>query len=181
MKYFFFASLWNKFSKRISDYLILTRLLNEYFTQFNSQRTFQMPLIVSLEQRLIALYQKQSTELINRRRQDVKDQMEDLAPASENHPIKGERYSKDILSYFFFSQRTFLDSGKTKTMFEELLNAKVDVFVAWSLDLWLLPLPMLTVCRATMRSPKWQPHLIVIKKVSFTQSFERRIRIQKSV
>lgn len=42
----------------------------------------QIPLIVSLEQRLVTMYQKKATELINRRRQDVKDQMEELTPSS---------------------------------------------------------------------------------------------------
>lgn len=44
---------------------------------------YQIPIIHSLEQRLINMYQKKANELISRRRQDVKDQMEELTPTSK--------------------------------------------------------------------------------------------------
>lgn len=44
----------------------------------------KIPLINSLEQRLISMYQKRATELIGRRRQDIKDQVEELTLVTKN-------------------------------------------------------------------------------------------------
>lgn len=62
--------------------------LRGYVTDLVECLDEKIPLIISLEQRLIALYQKQSAELMNRRRQDVKDQMEDLTPTKNLIAIK---------------------------------------------------------------------------------------------
>lgn len=42
----------------------------------------QVVILTSMEQRLLSLYRKRATELISRRRQDMRDQAEELAPTS---------------------------------------------------------------------------------------------------
>uniref|UniRef100_A0A8D8U288 PAX3- and PAX7-binding protein 1 n=1 Tax=Cacopsylla melanoneura TaxID=428564 RepID=A0A8D8U288_9HEMI len=49
----------------------------------------QIPVLVGLEQRILALVERQAAGLIARRRQDVKDQAEEMSPANLSNKILG--------------------------------------------------------------------------------------------
>ncbi|XP_065201950.1 PAX3- and PAX7-binding protein 1 [Planococcus citri] len=62
--------------------------LRGYVTDLVECLDEKIPVINSLEQRLITMYQKQTNELVSRRRLDVKDQMEDLTPTKNLIGVK---------------------------------------------------------------------------------------------
>lgn len=64
-----------------------TRLVTHFTRKLLTYTTvvllLQLPIIEPLEKRVIDLYQKKANEMIHRRRQDVKDQLEDLTQNSK--------------------------------------------------------------------------------------------------
>lgn len=62
--------------------------LRGYVTDLVECLDEKVVILVALEQRLLNLYQKRATELISRRRQDIKDQAEELAPTSKGGAVK---------------------------------------------------------------------------------------------
>lgn len=80
----------------------------------------QIPVLVALEQRALTLVERQASGLITRRRQDVKDQAEEMSPANPNNSLYLVIFILLYLclqsnpSFFFFSFfYTFVVEPKT--------------------------------------------------------------------